>query len=164
MSSSLLLILFSLVLLGKCQCDLVEDFCSKSINPYTCNLFLRANPRSKDADARGLAEIAIQNAVADTGICIKVAKSEANPSNRQIINTCIENFDNAIDNLNNCMELVKKRDKSSIATLKTRGSAALSDVATCGDEFGKREPPRLKDATDKAFVFAQLLLIIANTL
>ncbi|XP_041995581.1 pectinesterase inhibitor-like [Salvia splendens] len=158
------IIFLSLALLSQCHADLIGDLCTKSNNPSLCNQALRSDPRSKGADARGLAGIALDNSLSTTQASINVAKSVSNPGNKEIIDTCVENFGEAVDNLQEAKPLIQKLDRPSISTLQTRGSAALTDVDTCSDEFGASEPSELKQATDKAYTFIQLLLIIINTL
>ncbi|KAL1541104.1 pectinesterase inhibitor-like [Salvia divinorum] len=156
-----LVAIFAVALLSKCEADLIGDFCLKSNNPTLCTNTLRSDPLSKGADARGLATIAIKKAEEATLASINVAKSISNIGNKGVISTCIENFSNAGANLKECESLINKRD---VGTLRSTGSASLTDISTCSDEFGGKEPPQLKEATGKAYTFVQLLLIIANTL
>lgn len=140
----------AVALLSICQADLIGDFCAKSNNPTLCTNTLRSDPRSKGADARGLATIAIGKAQEATRASINVAKSLLNSGNKGIISTCIENFSNAVANLKECETQLNKRD---IGTLRSIGSAALTDIGTCSDEFGAKEPPQLKEASGKADTF-----------
>lgn len=165
MSSSFVIILVvSLGLLSTCQGDLIGDLCSKSNNPPLCNQVLRSDPRSQGQNGRVLAQIALERAESATKDSINVAKSVGNPSNKEKIGTCIENFNDAVDNLEESKPLLQRRDRPSIGDLQTKGSAALTDVDTCSDEFGAGEPPQLKAASDKAYTLVQLFLIIVNTL
>ncbi|KAL1558391.1 hypothetical protein AAHA92_08866 [Salvia divinorum] len=157
------IIFVSLALLSQCHADTIDSLCSKSNNPTLCNQVLRADSRSQGADARGFAEIALDNSLSATQASINVAKSVSNAGNKEKIDTCIENFDDAVFNLQEAKPLLRSRDRPDISTIQTKGSAALTDVDTCSEEFGANEPARLKQATDKAYTFIQLLLIIANT-
>ena len=156
-----MIVALAVALLNKCQADLIDDFCVKSNNPTLCTNTLRSDPRSKGADARGLATIAIKKAEEATRASINVVKSLLNSGNKEIISTCIENFSSAVTNLKECESLLNRRD---IGTLRSIGSAALTDVGTCSDEFGANEPAKLKEASGKADTFVQLLLIIASAL
>lgn len=158
------IIFLSLALLSQCHADLIGDLCTKSNNPSLCNQALRSDRRSQGADARGLARIALDNSLSATQASINLAKSLSNPGNKEKIKTCIENFGDAVDNLQEAKPLIPKLDRPNISTLQTKGSTALTDVDTCSEEFGASEPSKLKQATDKAYTFIQLLLIIANTL
>ncbi|XP_047979595.1 pectinesterase inhibitor-like [Salvia hispanica] len=162
--SYLTIIFVCLAILSQCQADLIGDFCTRSNNPSLCGQVLRSDPRSNGADARGLAKIALENAVSATQASIDVAKKVSNPSIKGIIDTCIEVFGDAVDTLNQSKPLIPKQDRGSISSLRTKGSAALTDVNTCSDEFGANEPPQLTQASARAYTFVQLLLIIANTL
>ncbi|KAH6766408.1 hypothetical protein C2S52_017391 [Perilla frutescens var. hirtella] len=149
-------------LLSKCEGDLIGDLCSKSNNPSLCNQVLRSDPRSGRSDARGLAEIAVDNAESSTKAAINVAKSVVNGGNKNNIDTCIENFNNAVDNLEESKPLIRKGDRGSVSDLQTKGSAVLTDLDTCADDF-PNEPTQLTQATAKAYTISQLFLIIVNT-
>lgn len=159
--SSFIIIFVSLAILGQCQGDLIGDICSKSNNGALCREALRSAPAG--ANARGLAAVAVAKAASATTDAINVAKSVQNPGNKEIINTCIENFDDAVDNLDQCKPLISFPGRSKISDLQTKASAALTDVDTCSDEFGAKEPSNLKDASAKAYTLVQLVLIIVNT-
>ncbi|KAG6431857.1 hypothetical protein SASPL_103425 [Salvia splendens] len=81
---------------------LICDICARSNNPSLCDHVLRSDPRSNGADARGPAEIALENAVLATQASIDVANMVSNPGNKGIIDTCIEVFGDAVDTLNKC--------------------------------------------------------------
>ncbi|KAH6831758.1 hypothetical protein C2S53_008377 [Perilla frutescens var. hirtella] len=161
---SLFVVIFvvSLGLLSKCEGDLIGDLCSRSNNPSLCNQVLRSDPRSGGSDARGLAEIAVENAESSTKSAINVAKSVVNGGNKNNIDTCIENFNNAVGTLEDSKPLIRKGDRGSIGDLKTKGSAVLTDLNTCADDF-PNEPTQLKEATARAYTISQLFLIIVNT-
>lgn len=160
---SFLIIVISLALLSQCQADLIGNLCAKSNNPSLCSQTLRSDPRSKGANARTLAGIALDKAVSTTQASISVAKTVSSPGIKGKIDTCIEVFGDALDTLQECKPLIPRLDRISISDLQTKGSAALTDVDTCGDDFGANEPPQLKQASAKAFTFVELLLIIVNT-
>ncbi|KAG6435148.1 hypothetical protein SASPL_100016 [Salvia splendens] len=159
--SYLAIIFVCLAILSQCQADLIGDFCTRSSNPSVCGQVIRFDPRSNGADARGLAEIALENAVSDTQASIDVAKTVSNPSNKGIIDTCIEVFGDALDTLNQCKLLIPKQDRSSISSLRTKGSAALTDVNTCNDEFGANEPPQLTQASARPIHCKNMLVLCA---
>lgn len=152
------------LLLSTCHAYLISDFCSKSINPSLCNQVAGSDPRTKGADAASLAAIAIEKAEAALRASVSVAKSVTSRSNKQIIDTCIENFDEAASNLKECKELINRRSWASARALESKGAAAMSDIETCSDEFGEKEPRQLKEATEKANALVELLLIIIKSL
>ncbi|XP_022865013.1 uncharacterized protein LOC111384903 [Olea europaea var. sylvestris] len=58
-------------------------------------------------------------------------------------------------------------DRSKITDLQTYSSAALTDVSTCDDSYdegGGNEPPQISQASQKAKVIIDILLVIANRL
>ncbi|KAI3465247.1 hypothetical protein Pfo_021910 [Paulownia fortunei] len=151
-------------LLCVCQADLIADVCSKSVNPSLCTQVLTSDPRSRGADLRGLGQIIIEKAKAATQDTINVAKSVSGGGNEQKSSTCVETCGDAIDNLNQSSSLLKASGGRSISDLQTKGSAALTDVSTCDDEFGESEPAKLKDASRRAQDLIDVLLVIANSL
>ncbi|KAI3465248.1 hypothetical protein Pfo_021911 [Paulownia fortunei] len=159
-----LLASLSLAFLCNSQADLIGDVCSKSINPSLCNRSLRSDPRSRGADLRGLGQISIDNAKAATQTTLKVANSLASGPDREKAKTCVETCGDAIDNLNQCRGLLNGRSRRSISDLQTKGSAALTDISTCDDEFGGSEPAKLKQASRRAQDLVDVLLVIANRL
>ncbi|KAK4434345.1 hypothetical protein Salat_0597300 [Sesamum alatum] len=126
--------------------------------------FLWSYPAFVESDLRADAQAVIDQAVAATQAVITAAKSAETGGNKQIVETCVETSGEAIKNLGDCKELLKSRDPSSIDTLKTRASAALTDVVTCDDEFGASEPAPVKAATKKAEDLIHQLLQIVNKL
>lgn len=162
--SSLITIFLSLALLSQCQADLIGDICAKANNPSLCTQTLRSDPRSSGANARTLAGIALEKAVSATQASVSVAKSLSNPKIKAKIDTCIEVFGDAIDTLQECKPLLPRADPVSKSDLQTKGSAALTDVDTCSDDFGSDEPAQLKQASAKAYTLVEVFLIIVNTL
>ncbi|KAL2230997.1 UNVERIFIED_CONTAM: hypothetical protein Sindi_1694100 [Sesamum indicum] len=126
---------------------------------------LWSSPVFVESDARADAQAAIQQSIAATQAVIQAVKSVANGGNKQIVKTCIETSSDAISNLNEVKsQLPRARDPFSIDTLKTKASAAVSNVGTCDDEFGAQEPPKVKAATQKAIALISRLLQILNQL
>ncbi|KAL3624458.1 hypothetical protein CASFOL_031126 [Castilleja foliolosa] len=111
-------------------------------------------------DLPALGQTLAKNAITAAQDVIKIAKSIGG----EIADTCVETSNDAIDNLNECIGYLKKLDKSSIDDLKTKASAALTNVGTCDDEFGSGEPANLKAANKKAQDFISALLSLAGQL
>ncbi|KAL3624459.1 hypothetical protein CASFOL_031127 [Castilleja foliolosa] len=111
-------------------------------------------------DLPALGQTLAKNAIIAAQDVIKIAKSIGG----EIADTCVETSHDAIDNLNECIGYLKKLDKSSIDDLKTKASAALTDVGTCDDEFGSGEPANLKAANKKTQDFISALLSLAGQL
>ncbi|KAL7154953.1 hypothetical protein ABFS83_03G039300 [Erythranthe nasuta] len=143
-----------------CEVDLIGNVCSQSTNPSLCNNILTSDPRSRTADLRGLGQILVENAKAATQDTINVANSIGGGK----ASTCVSVCGDAIDNLNQCSTFLKRSDRASVSDLQTKGSAALTDVGTCDDEFGDSEPANLKQASRKAQDIIDMLLVVANSL
>ncbi|PIN11602.1 hypothetical protein CDL12_15787 [Handroanthus impetiginosus] len=163
MASLILLVSLSLAFLCTSQADLIDDVCKKALNPSFCTQVLRSDSRSRGADLRGLGLIIVEKSKVDVNDALSVAKSVKNNGNKEIIDTCVETFSESIDNLNECSELLKKFNRGLISDLQTKGSTALTDAGTCDDEFGSREPPKLKTVSRKAQDLIDILLAIANS-
>ncbi|KAL2471548.1 PMEI domain-containing protein [Abeliophyllum distichum] len=159
---SFLLVTLALVLLCGCQADLVNDICSASTNPSICNQVLRSDPRSQIAkNLRDLGQIVIDKSLEGTQATLKVVNSLGKGPEAS---TCVENCEDAIDSLNDCKNLIKSFNKIDISTLQTTASAALTDVDTCDDNYGEKEPLQLQQATQRAKGLIDVILVIANRL
>ncbi|KAL2489144.1 PMEI domain-containing protein [Forsythia ovata] len=147
-SKSIFLVTLALVLLCGCQADLVNDICSATSNPSICNQVLRSDPRFQmTQNLRDLGQIVIDKSLEGTKATLKVVNSFGKGPEAS---TCVENCKDAIDSLNECKSLIKSFDRFDISTLQTTASAALTDVDTCDDNYGDREPPQLQQATQRA--------------
>ncbi|XP_073126457.1 pectinesterase inhibitor-like [Henckelia pumila] len=160
-----LVAILSLALLCiNCNADLIDDVCSKSMNPSLCTKSLRSDPRSPGSDLRGLGQITIDHAQAATQVTIGVAKSLRAGGTKAKADTCVECCTDAIDLLKECSTLLRDTRRGAIEDLKTKGSAALTDISTCDDEFGSEEPPKLEKASHTTQDLMDILLVIANLL
>lgn len=83
----------------------------------------------------------IDQSIAAVRNCINAVKSVK--GQKQVVDTCIEVLNNSIDNLRQTAAAAKAGKKDDA---KTRASAALTDVDTCEDEFGRSEPAPVKSA------------------
>ncbi|KAL8490179.1 hypothetical protein ACS0TY_025910 [Phlomoides rotata] len=160
MASLFLLASLALAFLCNCQADLISDVCSIAINPSLCTQTLRSDPRSRGANLKGLGQIAIVKAEAATQNAIRVVKSFSGKF-KAIVDTCVETFNDAIGDLKESSQALKAGNKGDV---QTRGSSALTNAGTCDDEFGGKEPPRVKAASKTAQDIIGILLAIANKL
>ncbi|KAK4486825.1 hypothetical protein RD792_006583 [Penstemon davidsonii] len=164
MASHILLASIVLAFVYNIQADLISDVCSKSTNPTLCNQALRSDPRSRGADLISLGQIAVAKARDASLATLNVAKSLASGATKGKAESCIENCKDAIFNLNDCSTLLKRFNRGSISDLQTKGSAALTDIDTCDDDFGSTEPPKLKQASQTAQDLIDTTLVIFNRL
>ncbi|KAH6796143.1 hypothetical protein C2S51_037129 [Perilla frutescens var. frutescens] len=151
-----------------CQSDLIADVCSKATNPSLCTQVLKSDPRTSGADLRGLGQIIIEKSTTATNDTLAVAKSFSGGNNTGVVDVCSETCIHAIDVLHDCSQLLKDFDgsESSKSDLKNKGSAALTNVATCDDAFEESggEPPQVKEASEKAKDLIDVFLVVANSL
>ncbi|KAH6759286.1 hypothetical protein C2S51_019521 [Perilla frutescens var. frutescens] len=165
MALFLFLISLSLAIFHDSQADLLGDICSRSVNPTLCNSSLRSDPRSSGADLRTLAQIAIEKASAATATTIKVANSLASSgTSQQKIAACVQNCNEAIGVLDQCREILTGGGGGSSGNLPTKATTALTDISICDSEFGREEPPQLKEASSQAQALVNVFFVIANRL
>lgn len=164
-SSSSLFLVASITLalfLSQSQADLVSTVCSKSTNPSLCNQVMGSDPRSKGAGLPVLGQIAIEKSQAAVNAATAVVKTVP-PKGRikGVIDTCVENFSDAIDDLNDSKQSLKSGDKQG---LNLHASAAVASVQTCDDEFNTAggEPGNVAQATKKASEIIDVILVISN--
>ncbi|CAA0811319.1 Unknown protein [Striga hermonthica] len=164
MTSSLHIILAILFLCITSRADLISDVCSKSVDPAFCTRTLRTDPAARAApDLRSLGRVVVVRAKSAARVVVYVSASVGG----QIGGTCVETSRDAIDNLNESSKALRRPGRVAVGDLQTKASAALSDVATCDDEYedsGRPEPAKLKAATAKAQGIISILLVIANQL
>ncbi|KAK4420923.1 hypothetical protein Salat_2042800 [Sesamum alatum] len=155
-----------LLLLNTCQAhDLIADVCSESDNPTLCNRILRSDPHSSQAQIPTLCEIIVQKALASIEAALDVAKSLSKGTNKEKCDVCAKSYSNAIDNLRECLRLLKMNDRSSITTiLQKRVSKIRIDITTCDAEFGENQPPMLKAANRKCRGVTSMLLVFSKHL
>ncbi|EPS58195.1 hypothetical protein M569_16620, partial [Genlisea aurea] len=140
--------------------DLIDNVCKTTVKPRFCETELRSNPRSRGANLSLLGQIAIAKASVATKSAIAAANAAKNKKNAEIIDTCVETFGDAIDNLKECKVLIKTHGAKN--DLQTKASAAYTDAGTCDDEFGDSEPANLKAASQRAQDLISVLLAVAN--
>ncbi|CAA0811320.1 Plant invertase/pectin methylesterase inhibitor superfamily protein [Striga hermonthica] len=159
MCSLLILATLSLSLLSTCRADLISDVCSASIYRAFCYRTLRSDPAARAAkDLISLGKVVAGKAkVASYDVSV-ISKKVGGPA----ANTCVEVSVDAMDFLDEVLGYLRKPGSGTKDDLLTKASAALSDLYTCDDEFGRREPVKLKAANAKAKSLVSILLTIGN--
>ncbi|GFP80613.1 pectinesterase inhibitor [Phtheirospermum japonicum] len=160
MAPSFILAVLSLSLLCSCQADLVSKVCNETTNPPLCLQTLGSDPRAREADLRGLAQIIIEKSVG----AVQDVATNAKSIGGKKADTCVEVSGVAIDDLKQCTDYLKDLSRAASSEISTAGSDALRNVATCDHEFGDGEPAKLKAASQKAQDLINVLLFIANNL
>ncbi|XP_015069537.1 pectinesterase inhibitor-like [Solanum pennellii] len=161
---SLLSISFTLT---NVRADLISDVCSKALKPAICLSALRGDSRSKGANLEGLAAISIdlslKNMQSAHDLVNTLLKQATDPKLKTRYSSCLENYNDGIDELRGLPALLKSGDYSG---LNIHASAALDDPSTCDDNFSGPpvEAPQLKAASDKVQGLISIILVISNQL
>ncbi|XP_052176630.1 pectinesterase inhibitor-like [Diospyros lotus] len=164
-ASLLLFVFFSLS--SRATATLIEDVCSKTQNPPLCLEVLKGDHRSNKADLKGLGLIAIDSAekfAKETSkLVVSLVKKASDPKVKGRYETCEENYDDTVTNLEEARQALKSGD---ILGLRTRASAALDGPDTCEDGF--EEPPaearELQQANKKMEGLCSTILAVASRL
>ncbi|KAL3510539.1 hypothetical protein ACH5RR_029940 [Cinchona calisaya] len=160
----------SLSFLYPTKSDLVADICFRStIDPQYCIQALRSDPRSPTADLPTLAKISIDLAQTTTksiAILVQSLMQRANETKlKEIYDSCLENYNDTFDNLNDCINYLNKKDYES---LNIYASAALDGPDTCDDNLNDQspaaEPDELKQASKHVQELASAVCAIASKL
>ncbi|XP_049407828.1 pectinesterase inhibitor-like, partial [Solanum stenotomum] len=156
MAHSYISILFLIVsltfMLTSVRADLINDVCSKTQKPTICLSALKGDSRSKGANLEGLAtisiDISLKNMQSTHDLVNTLLNQATNPKLKTRYSSCLENYNDGIDDLRGLPALLKSKD---YVGLNIHASAALDDPSTCDDNFSDPPPesPQLKAASDK---------------
>ncbi|PHU23695.1 hypothetical protein BC332_08802 [Capsicum chinense] len=144
---SLLSIFFTLT---SVKADLIDSVCSKSSDKVVCFSALRDDPRSKGANPEGLAAIAIElsqkKATSVYNLVSALLKQITDPKLKMRYSSCLESFNDAINNLGKLPGYLKSKD---YYNLSTHASAAIGAPTTCDNNFleAPAEVVQLRDAS-----------------
>ncbi|CAH9080381.1 unnamed protein product [Cuscuta europaea] len=148
--------------------DLIDTVCAKTQHPPICQKALRSDPRSKNADLKGLGFISIDittdKAKSGKTLVQSLMGKSTDPKEKSALSSCLENYGDSIDTLGECPDLLKSGDYNGV---NVKASSALDDIGTCDDGFedlGKPEPAQLKDASFNAQAVCEIILVISNLL
>ncbi|KDP33951.1 hypothetical protein JCGZ_07522 [Jatropha curcas] len=117
--------------------DLISSTCNHTLYYQECVFSLRSDPNSKTADLRGLANIALNISIAYgsetlTHISDLKTKTSKNDTNSSCLSDCVEQYNDAVEDLQEAIEALRIR---SLDTLKTLVSSAMTDSDTCEEGF-----------------------------
>lgn len=140
--------------------NLIAQICSKAVNPSLCTQVLTSDPRSSQADLRGLGHVILEKSATATSDVVSIVKSLGGGA----ADVCVETCGSSIDDLHKCSDLLDSCGGASCkGDLQTLGSAAHTNVVTCDDAFGGGGPQKLKEATKRAQDLIDVFLVIANS-
>ncbi|CAN4085969.1 unnamed protein product [Withania somnifera] len=154
-------------LLSISRADLINDVCSKTQKPTICLSTLNGDPRSKGANLEGLAtisiDISLKNMQFARNLVNSLLKQATDPNLKTRYNSCLENYNDSIDDLKELPALLNSKD---YLGLNVHASAALDGPSTCDDNFTTlpAEAPQLKAASDKIQNLIDIILVISNLL
>ncbi|CAH9114945.1 unnamed protein product [Cuscuta epithymum] len=148
--------------------DLIDTVCAKTQRPPFCQQTLRADPRSKTADLKGLGFISIdittKQANSGKTLVQSLLNGAVDQKVKSALSSCLENYGDSIDTLGECSDALKSGDYGG---LNIKASSALDSFGTCDDgfsDFSKPEPPQLKDASSNLQGICDIILVISNLL
>ncbi|KAH7843586.1 hypothetical protein Vadar_018394 [Vaccinium darrowii] len=152
---------------------LIDEICSKCLDPSLCLKVLRSNHHSAHADLKGLGRISIhiarKYANQTSNLITSLSKGETTFVLKGRYDVCAELYGDAIDELNGAEEILNKEEVLSpfdISTFRIRASAASDGPVTCEDGFEKppNEPTMLKQANKKLEGLCSIVLAIGASL
>lgn len=151
--------------------DFIDNVCSATKNPPFCSTSLRSDPRSGNADLEILGEISIKlskdNINQTEEILIHQLRKSVGNNNKvliEIYDTCLENYGDGVDALNDSFSDLKKSD---FEGMSITASAADTDIETCDDNFSDAnisEPQKLVDSSKTARDLISIVLAVAARL
>lgn len=139
--------------------NLIDSICQKTQNPNLCHEVFKG---SADADRATLVQTAVKLALDSANSTSKLInsllKSATNPSQKDEYKMCLEVYDDAADNLNQCKTLLAGKQ---FEEANVKASAALTDADTCVDE-AEDVPNNLKEANKTFEDYVSIVLNVIN--
>ncbi|KAA8536812.1 hypothetical protein F0562_029290 [Nyssa sinensis] len=148
--------------------DLINKACDHALYKEFCKASLLSAPGSKQANLSGLdiieLKLALSNASNINQFINGLLKNTSNdPFVRQCLEDCSENYQDAIDQLNNSLAALGSERYNDVNTWV---SAAMTDADSCEDGF-KEKPGHVSPLTSRNTMFSHLcsnVLAITNVL
>lgn len=123
----------------------LNGICSTTQDPSFCIQVLNSNPRTANANLKGLTQISIDlaksNATKTTTLITSLMEKDNDPKLKGSYQTCAKNYDSSISSLDDC---TKSMSSGAYSSLNLQASAAMDGPITCLDSF---EGP-LKDLSE----------------
>ncbi|VVA97964.1 unnamed protein product [Arabis nemorensis] len=142
----------------------LKAICAKAKNPSFCSTYMKSNPKTSGADIQTLAKITFDSAQTSASGALtniqSLAKKETNPTLKKRYTACVEQYKNAISNLNEAKQNLASRDGPG---LNIKVSAAMEGSTTCQDGFAnlKADPSAVKNNSDFQNICG-IVLVISN--
>ncbi|KAL4379755.1 hypothetical protein GQ457_02G015630 [Hibiscus cannabinus] len=139
--------------------DLIQQTCKKPRYFALCNSFLRSDPRSTNANLKGLALIlveAIQEKANNTlTFIIGLYKDITDPDLSRFYGSCIEDYGTSVDRP--LPEAVKALGSKDYATAKNNAAAMAPYIDACDQQFTEKTP-----FSDRNILVRDLSLVASN--
>ncbi|KAK8482961.1 hypothetical protein V6N13_081297 [Hibiscus sabdariffa] len=122
--------------------DLIQQTCKKTRYFALCNSSLRSDPRSSNADLKGLASISVeilQEKANDTlTFIIGLYKNTTDPDLSRFYGSCIEDYGTSVNRL--LPETVKALGSKDYATAKNDAATVATYIDACDQQFAEKTP------------------------
>ncbi|KAL4185477.1 hypothetical protein AMTRI_Chr10g230880 [Amborella trichopoda] len=155
----LTLCLFSLQLFLVCvngNAALIEKTCKTTLYYDVCVAALNSDPSSAKADVPGLAAIALKKSL---GKATDTKNYIAGLGQDPAISDCAENYDDAVDNLNQSVGALASR---AFDDVNTWVSGAMTDADSCEDGFEGKPPNPLGQRNEDLNKLCSITLAIVK--
>lgn len=145
----------------------LNEICSTTQDPSFCVQALNSDPRTANADLKGLAQISIDlaksSATKTTTLITSLVEKTSDPKLKGRYQTCAENYDNSISSLDDCTKSMSSGDYSS---LNFQASAAMDGPMTCLDSFEgpPKDPSELPSKCEDLEHLCSIILAISKRL
>ncbi|KAL6325911.1 hypothetical protein AAG906_038402 [Vitis piasezkii] len=145
----------------------LTEICSTTQDPSFCVQALKSDPRTANADLKGLAQISIDLAKASatktTTLITSLVEKANDPKLKGRYETCAENYDDSISSLDDCTQSVSSRD---YVSLNFQASAAMDGPVTCLDSFEgpPKDPSELPTKSEDLIHLCSIILAISKRL
>ncbi|GMJ08598.1 hypothetical protein like AT3G17152 [Hibiscus trionum] len=122
--------------------DLIQQICKKTRFFTLCDSSLRSDPRSSNADLKGLASISVeilQEKANDTlTFIIDLYKNTTNPDLSRFYGSCIEDYGTSVDRL--LPEAAKALGSKDYLTAKSDVADVAPYIDACDQQFAEKTP------------------------
>lgn len=144
--------------------DVIAQICQTTQQSF-CLKFLNYDLGVANFTIKGLAQVSIARAESKANATINLIaalwkNASNNPRLKGQYESCLENFKNVIDSLNEAKAALLPGGSGDLSNY---ASAASSDIDTCGEDFTD-EPPQLKKAIQNLQNMISVILAISNHL
>ncbi|XP_047340214.1 pectinesterase inhibitor-like [Impatiens glandulifera] len=145
---------------------LIQNVCSKTQNPTLCNDILNSDPRSAQADLKGLVQILIDKTYARGNLALTVIaslyKNANNTETKDQLHSCDMSYKSAMIYLNKADAALKSGNKEIYSDL----ISVIDGVESCDDVYEGPPviPPTLEEANKNFEDIVNIIFTISKLL